>query len=218
MFSQMKVFCLNVGGNESLIYAAGKQCYSSSTANEILKQTIVYDDINIPKFISKLLTHGHYSPFEHCSITYGIEGISRACSHELVRHRIASYSQQSQRYVTSPSEKTYFYNNYVIPPEIEKNDKAKRIFNDVIEHIIESYENLLALGIKKEDARFILPNAAKTYIVATMNLRELLHFFDLRLASDAQWEIRNLAKEMLSIAYNNFPNVFKNHYEKYLKE
>ena len=148
---------------------------------------------------------GHMSPLEHVSFNFGIEGISRVCSHQLVRHRLASYSQQSQRYVGEHSEdlrgeKTF---DFIIPPAIVKAGK-KEWFEGKMRNIQQWYDELIeALGNSgeksNEDARFILPNAAETKIIVTMNARELLHFFSVRCCNRAQWEIRDLATEMLKI-------------------
>ncbi|MCL0086424.1 FAD-dependent thymidylate synthase, partial [Thermodesulfovibrionales bacterium] len=150
-------------------------------------------------------------PLEHASFTFAIEGISRACSHQLVRHRIASYSQQSQRYV---SEEAGF--DYVIPPVIKEDEDLKRRFEDLMAESQEAYNytvgRLREKGIKGEsanqDARFILPNAAETKIMVSMNARELLHFFRVRCCNRAQWEIREMAVEMLRLVKKTAPLIF----------
>jgi len=131
--------------------------------------------------------------------------VSRAMTHQLVRHRIASYTQQSQRYVT--------YNTlekYVTPASIADKAEAKELFEETLERISKTYNNLLKLGIPKEDARFILPNACKTNIIVTMNARELRHFFNLRCCVRAQWEIREAATEMLRQVKKVAPVLFEN--------
>jgi len=153
-------------------------------------------------FIKKLIGRGHLSVIEHAGATFYIDGISRACSHQLVRHRIASYSQESQRYVDIR------YAEFVVPKAIENDLKARILWKDFIGYATIIYEDLRKLGIRKEDARFVLPNATQTRIAVTMNFRELRHFFEVRCAKDAQWEIRELAKRMLVIVYENAPNVF----------
>ena len=135
--------------------------------------------------VKRVIGYGHESILEHASFTFGIEGISRACSHQLVRYRIASFSQQSQRYVTAENAK------FVLPPSI-----AERGIKVDSEIIIEAYKALIELGIPPEDARFVLPNATETKLVMTMNARELRHFFSQRLCEKAQWEIRELAAEI----------------------
>lgn len=154
------------------------------------------------KFLSGLLKNGHFSVFEHASATFLIKGISRACSHQLVRHRIASFSQQSQRYV----EEEDF--PYVIPPEIEKTPKALTIYQTTIHTIQQAYEQLVSLGIKREDARFLLPNATATSLSMTTNFREWLHIIDMRVSPHAQWEIRNLLTIIWKELYNIAPTVF----------
>jgi len=157
------------------------------------------------KIVRRVTGYGHASVIEHASFTFTIEGVSRVMTHQLVRHRIASYTQQSQRYVA--------YNtleNYITPPSIEKNNDAKKVFDDALRGISEAYDKLLKMQIPKEDARFILPNAAKTNIIVTMNARELRHFFNLRCCARAQWEIREVATEMLRQARKVAPVLFEN--------
>jgi thymidylate synthase (FAD) len=163
-------------------------------------------DPNTAKRIIKRVTgYGHVSVIEHASFTFSIEGVSRAMTHQLVRHRIASYTQQSQRYVTYDT-----LEKYVTPPSIADKVEAKKMFDETLERISETYKKLLKLGIPKEDARFILPNAAKTNIIVTMNTRELRHFFNLRCCVRAQWEIREVATEMLRQAKKVAPVLFEN--------
>lgn len=138
------------------------------------------------------LRSGHESVIEHATFTFAIEGISRACSHQLVRHRMASYSQQSQRYVKMDKLEC------VIPHSIEDHpDFHKDVWEEHLESILYLYEELIDAGIPPEDARYILPNACCTNLVMTMNARELRHFLKLRLCKRAQWEIRELAERML---------------------
>ncbi len=154
------------------------------------------------KFIEMLIKTGHLSVLEHASATFRIEGGSRSFTHQLVRHRIASFTQQSQRYV----EETGF--SYVTPPSIEKNREAKEIFNDFIEFSKKTYKKLRDLGIQKEDARFVLPNAVCSEIVISANLREWRHIIELRGHPSAQWEIRKMAIEVLKILKEKAPSVF----------
>ena len=127
------------------------------------------------------------------SVTFRVEGISRACSHQLVRHRLASYSQESQRYcrVNSLSDDWY-----VIPPEIAKRPERSNSFKTAMRVFAYNYAEELERGTKPEDARFLLPEACKTNIVVSMNCRELFHFMDVRATKQAQWEIRELANAM----------------------
>jgi len=165
------------------------------------------------------MSYGHESPIEHISFTFGVEGISRSLTHQLVRHRIASYSQQSQRYVKLQQFQ------YIIPHEIEKDKKAKNIFLIAMEQSQKSYnelvdvlktkyinEGLNALKAEKkaiEDARYVFPNACETKILLTMNARSLMNFFKQRCCNRAQWEIRELADEMLKQVKEVAPVLFK---------
>ena len=186
---------------EKVIASAGKLCYSSSDIESLM------DGLTTEKtesFIKKLTDLGHQSPLEHCSFTFGIEGVSRALTHQLVRHRIASYSQKSQRYVKEGQF------DYIIPPSITADEKVHRIYKKHMEDAQYIYNYLLEKGIPPEDARFVLPNACETKIIVTMNIRSLLHFFEERCCNRAQWEIRELAKQMLGICKGIAPNIFKN--------
>jgi len=172
---------------EDVVYTAAKTCYSELLPYQITPLSSEERDA----FIKKVLGFGHHSIMEHVAFTFGISGISRACSHQLVRHRIASYSQQSQRYVAFDSPQV------IIPQSIKNIPKALDKYTKIAETIFDAYHDFLELGIPAEDARFLLPNACPTNLVMTMNGRELLHFFNLRCCNRAQWEIRALAKEML---------------------
>jgi thymidylate synthase (FAD) len=174
---------------ELLCGAAASTSTRSGTPSEILEKM---DMETAKRLIKRVTGYGHGSVVEHASFTFSIEGVSRSMTHQLVRHRIASYTQQSQRYV--------IYNtleSYVTPPSIAENADAKKMFDQTLERISQTYQDLLKQKIPKEDARFILPNAAKTNIIVTMNARELRHFFNLRCCARAQWEMREVATEML---------------------
>jgi len=187
---------------ELLCGAAALTSSKSGSPSEIFEKM----DVETAKRIIKRVTgYGHASVIEHASFTFSIEGVSRAMTHQLVRHRIASFTQQSQRYVTYDT-----LEKYVIPQDISANVEAKKIFEETLEKISETYQKLLKLGIQKEDARFILPNAAKTNIIVTMNARELRHFFNLRCCMRSQWEIREVAAEMLKQAKKTAPALFEN--------
>ncbi len=144
---------------------------------------------------------------EHGSATFEISGISRACSHQLVRHRIASYSQESQRYVDMS------HPHFVLPYDVANDPEAMEIWNDFMEGVQSTYQALRKRGVKKEDSRFVLPNATATRIVVTMSFRELLHVFHLRISPQAQWEIRELCVRMLAIIRPVAPNVFADLWE-----
>jgi len=193
----------------ALIYVACRQCYSEKFAGDVFLDAAI-DIKKQEEFVKSIVASGHQSPLEHAKFTFAIEGVSRALTHQLVRHRVASYSQQSQRYV---KEKNF---DYIIPPAIQRNSAAKDEFEKLMVTIQQSYSRLLGFldqdNIIKEaanqDARFVLPQAAETKIVVTMNCRELLHFFQHRCCSRAQWEIRQLANKMLDICLEKLPAVF----------
>lgn len=195
----------------SLIYAAFRQCYHAGFVADMWPRLLsgAVDREVQADFVRKVLESGHDSPVEHASFTFAVAGISRACSHQIVRHRIASYSQQSQRYVDASSM------DYVLPPAIAKIPEAKERFEAFMAEVGNAYRDLKdileAHGRKdkaKEDARFVLPQAAETKIVITMNCRALLHFFHLRCCMRAQWEIRAMADAMLALCKAELPAIF----------
>ena len=186
---------------EKIAALAAKLCYSSADLCELHEKVSSSEQVD---FIEKLIGMGHFSVFEHVSFTFGVEGVSRALTHQLVRHRLASYSQKSQRYVKSGE--TF---PFIMPHTIEENDEALKIFEDCMNYIAKSYNKLSNLGIPAEDARYVLPNGCETKIIVTMNARELMHFFSLRSCVRAQWEIRELSDQMLSLCYNIAPAIFK---------
>lgn len=208
--AKLKVKLLDVPQHAlALIYAACRQCYSPEFAGDIFEKT--KDDIKKQEdFVGKIVSSGHESPLEHVKFTFAVEGVSRASTHQLVRHRIASYSQQSQRYV----KETNF--DYIIPPSIEKDEISKNEFIRIMNEIQKSYQFLIDRFKEKgktgekanEDARYVLPQAAETKIVITMNCRELLYFFKQRCCSRAQWEIRELAYKMLTLCKEELPSIF----------
>ena len=236
---------------DKVVAQAGKLCYSAVGIDEITQKLT---EEEIARYVNMLASIGHESPLEHVSFTFAIEGISRACTHQIVRHRIASYSQQSQRYVKLEQFE------YIIPPAIEKNPEAKRIFIETMERDQKAYDELVDLLLEDilidkhaadygscireilkenpdavpdrskvldlyaekffenyrkaekqaiEDARYVFPNACETKIVVTMNARSLLHFFNVRCCNRAQWEIREMATEMLKECKKIAPALFK---------
>ena len=236
---------------DKVVAQAGKLCYSAVGVDEITQKLT---EEEIARYVNMLASIGHESPLEHVSFTFAIEGISRACTHQIVRHRIASYSQQSQRYVKLEQFE------YIIPPAIEKNPEAKRIFIETMKRDQEAYDELVDLLLVDilaeehavdfgscirevleenldvapdrskvldlyaekffedyrkaekqaiEDARYVFPNACETKIVVTMNARSLLHFFNVRCCNRAQWEIREMATEMLKECKKIAPALFK---------
>lgn len=184
---------------EQVAVAAARLCYSSASITQLFERS--RDDH--AALLAKILDLGHFSVLEHASFTFGIEGISRACSHQLVRHRIASYSQQSQRYVAVQERFPA-----VVPPSIAERPQLAERFEQFLNDCHELYAELMAAGIPAEDARFVLPNAAETKLVMTMNARELRHFFALRCCRRAQWEIRAMATEMLRVCKPVAPLLF----------
>ena len=210
---------------EKVISMAAKLCYSPVGVDEI-EQNLT--DESVEKFLNMLINIGHESPLEHVTFTFAVEGISRSCSHQIVRHRIASFSQQSQRYVKLDQFE------YIVPPEIEKIEEAKALFVDAMNKDQESYDKLVNILFEKhynnliksgkndkeakrsaekkaiEDARYVFPNACETKMVFTMNIRSLYNFFNHRCCERAQWEIRELAIEMLRQVRLISPILFKN--------
>lgn len=182
------------------IYISARTCYSPLNHTQLCieaEQTSYEDKLDL---IKKVLKSGHHSVLEHVSFTYLISGISRSCSHQLVRNRIASYSQASQRYINF-SDKSF---DFVTPPEINKDSELLKEYIDFMNLCKEKYDKFVEAGIKAEDARFVLPNAACTNISMTMNLRELIHVCGLRLCSRAQWEIRQLFEKIKSITIMHY--------------
>lgn len=161
-------------------------------------------DKELKNILNQVMSFGHTSVIEHTSFTFAISDVSRSLTHQLVRHRIASYAQQSQRYVNLNEP------NYVTPPKIAKNRNMKKAYDETMKNIWNQYNKLLEMDIPAEDARYILPNSACTNIMVTMNARSLLNFFELRCCLHAQWEIRNLANKMLVEVKKVAPTIFKN--------
>ena len=195
---------------EKVVAAAAKLCYSNADSIETLMNGLT--DESVSKFIQHLSNMGHQSPIEHVSFTFGIEGVSRALLAQLTRHRIASYSVQSQRYVNMNGF------DFVIPPDVEGDEELNVLFSETMYEVLQSRlsKKYVEAGMKKsaadkaanEDARFVLPNAATTRMIVTMNARSLLHLFELRCCNRAQWEIRELADKMLELVYPVAPNLF----------
>lgn len=172
------------------VYTACRTCYSSKSPMDIYNE-IEDDKDKMLHLITKVISSGHYSTIEHIQVSYAISGISRACSHQLVRHRHMSFSQKSQRYV---EEKGQF--KYIVPKSIEKDKELLKKFNSYMETTSKFYREMVELGIKPEDARSILPNATSTSMVTSLNLRELIHLCNLRLCTRAQDEIREMTNQM----------------------
>ncbi|KLU67477.1 thymidylate synthase ThyX [Desulfosporosinus acididurans] len=183
---------------EKVVAAAARLCYSADPVPELLDRL---EDETVARFVRKLRDMGHLSPFEHVSFQFSIDGVSRVLSHQLVRHRIASYSQRSQRYVKENGFE------YVVPPSIQRSPEAMERFAKVMTNLQEEYRALQAM-VPAEDARFVLPNACTTSLMATFNARSLLNFFEHRTCMRAQWEIRTLAEKMLELVRGAAPNLF----------
>lgn len=194
---------------ENLVSMAARLCYSQSDL-EALEARVEQRDQTA--FIKKVTGMGHLSVIEHAAFTFGIEGVSRSFLAQITRHRIASFSVQSQRYVAQGGEQGF---DYVIPPAIEAlGEEAVREFESQMQAMsgwYEAWRARLGKGEKSnEDARFVLPNACATRMMVTMNARELLHFLNLRCCGRAQWEIREVAWQMLDLAYKAAPALFEN--------
>ena len=218
----MKITLLSYTRNaDDICAAAGRSCYSDKPADEILGTG------NPEKTLSSIIGMGHKSVIEHAVFTFSVSGVSRSLTHQLVRHRIASFSQQSQRYVKLENFE------YIIPPSIENDPAAKAIFIEAMEKDTDYYNKLVDILYEKhlqryleeglsekksrnkaekeaiEDSRYVFPNACETKIIFTMNARVLLNFFRLRTCNRAQWEIRELAIEMLRKVQAVYPTLFK---------
>ncbi len=184
---------------ERKVAMAARLCYSAVGATELEERL---SEQQVEKLVEKILSMGHYSTLEHASLTFAIEGVSRVLTHQLVRHRIASYSQQSQRYVKEHNFE------YIVPPSVAANPIALERFGNLMEQIRTAYGELTEMGVHQEDARYCLANATETKILVTMNARALFNFFELRCCARAQWEIRRLAELMLSEVRLVAPGLF----------
>ncbi len=221
---KMKVTLLaNTPCPEITVAMAAKLCYSAANIDTIHEGL---DEEKAAGFVDMLAQIGHESPIEHAYFTFGIEGVSRSLLAQITRHRIASFSVQSQRYV----KENQF--EYVLPPEIEGDERAKEIYIKSMENAQSDYDKLTAILFEKhkndmiqsgmeekaacraaekkaiEDARFVLPNACTTKMIVTMNARSLLNFFSHRCCNRAQWEIREVAIEMYRLCRGVAPNLF----------
>jgi len=183
--------------------AAAFTSWKKKTTRELFEELSRQEALD---FLKMVMGFGHMSVTEHASFTFSISGVSRALTHQLVRHRLASYTQQSQRYVRFNENEI----RYVTPPTIESDREAKEIFTEAMASSANAYQRLLKKGIPPEDARFVLPNAATTNIVVTMNARELMHFIRLRTCERTQWELREVATEMLRQVKKVAPVLFSN--------
>ncbi len=198
----------NSEGISKLLYTEKEKKFKDKTEGQTIKyegqdyKVIKRWENSAAKFIEMLINSGHLSVLEHSYATFRIKGGSRAFTHQIVRHRLSSFTQQSQRYV---DEKNF---EYIIPDSILKNSEAKKIFTDFMDTAKKTYHKLRDLKIKKEDARFVLPNATESEIVISANLREWRHIFELRGDPTAQWEIRKIIIEIYKILKEKTPSVF----------
>ena len=202
---------------EKIVAAAAKLCYAKSDIATLMDGLT---DEKVCLFLNKLSDLGHQSPTEHASFTFGIEGVSRSFLAQISRHRLASLSVQSQRYVDMTNA------GFVMPEEFADDEPASKTFEDAVGYALESYEELrkyltvryIQSGMDaksaekkaQEDARYVLPEACCTKMIITMNARELNHFFNMRCCNRAQWEIRECAEKMLKLVYPIAPHLFKN--------
>ena len=186
---------------ERAIATAARLCYAPVGAAELMESM---SDERVESVLSTIMGGGHFSTLEHASFTFAIDGVSRALTHQLVRHRLASFNQQSQRYVKFKDGSV----PYVMPPSISKDSEKAALFDEAMKATVDAYSKLVEAGVEAEDARYLLPNAAETKIVVTMNARELHHFFTVRCCNRAQWEIRDLAWKMLELVREQAPYVF----------
>ena len=185
---------------ERAIATTARLCYAPVGAAELME---TMPPERVQSVLSTIMSSGHFSTLEHASYTFAIDGVSRALTHQLVRHRIASFNQQSQRYVKFTGDISV-----VKPGSVSGNAEAEAVFDEAIAAAVDAYHKLLDAGVPAEDARYLLPNAAESKIVVTMNVRELLHFFSLRCCNRAQWEIREMSRRMLELARPTAPFIF----------
>ncbi len=199
----MKVVLSQIDTKEALnkLYTACRTCYNAGKPEDMYANVNETPDENKIKLLSAVIRSGHHSVLEHQTLTFFISGVSRALTHQLVRHRIASYSQQSQRYCEFKDGKF----DYVVPNKIQNNPEAFKIFDELMQKDAEVYEKLIQLGLPAEDARSVLPQACCSNIVVSMNIRSFMHFCNERLCTCAQLEIRQLAQEMAKSAGEALP-------------
>ncbi|MCD5416360.1 FAD-dependent thymidylate synthase [Candidatus Bipolaricaulota bacterium] len=181
--------CLDQTGPEELLERAGRLCYASAMGDTA-------------KFLRARVREGHLSLIEHATASFYIGGISRTCSHQLVRHRLCSFSQRSQRYVSEGGAE------FIVPLSIAQNEEASRVYQNFLASSREAYTTLRELGVPKEDSRFVLPNATETELIMSLNFREALHLFRVRISRGAQWEIREVCARMLDQLSPIAPSLF----------
>ncbi|MEM3383498.1 MAG: FAD-dependent thymidylate synthase [Nitrososphaerales archaeon] len=211
---ETKVFLISYTPNlERVCASAMRSCYSQHSSSELYLRKDLLSDADVKRMLEKALQLGHYDVMEHGSLTYSLENVSRVLTHQLVRHRIASFSQQSQRHVKIGKNEWY-----IKPPSIKNekfqikvnNTKIELNYDDFMTISEQMYKAYSEIGFHKEDARFVIPSACKTNITITANPREFRHIFSQRCDSAAQWEIRDVSWAMLSLAKLIAPTIFKN--------
>lgn len=185
---------------ERAVATAARLCYAPVGGKELMESLT---EERIRKVLTTIMGSGHFSTLEHASYTFSVEGVSRALTHQLVRHRLASFNQQSQRYVKFKEEP-----QVVRPATVDATPETAQAFDAAIDACWQAYDQLVQAGVPAEDARYVLPNACETKIVITMNIRELMHFFENRCCNRAQWEIRELAWKMLELVRPTAPFIF----------
>ena len=184
---------------ERAVAIAGRLCYAPVSAADLQEEM---DDEAVAKLVHILVRSGHHSALEHAAFTFAIDGVSRACTHQLVRHRLASYSQRSQRYVKENEPR------FIEPTEITNDTAANQIFLSAMGNAWAAYSALLKNGVRPELARYVLPGACETQIVITMNFRELRHFIKLRASKKALPEMQAVAGKIRDIMKKEAPQVF----------
>ena len=187
---------------EVMVALAMRRCYNSKPIEELEKELQLKPGYE-RELIAKALRDKTFDVIEHAVFMFEIEGVSRICTHQLVRHRLASYDQESQRFSAVEKE------DFIVPHSIQSNPEAIEVYQGVLKSSVEAFKKLKELEIPKEDARFVLPQSIGTKLVITANARSLMHFFFLRLTTQAQWEIRELAQMMLGECRKVAPTIFK---------
>lgn len=200
MKTDMKVTLLDCTRNpEKLIAMGARTCYSDKPLSVMVDEL---SDEYSKEMVKKIMDVKHDSVLEHVTLTFAVEGVSRVLSHQLVRHRLATYHQRSQRYVKEADT------DVVVPPSIQRNPEALAIYESVMGTINTAYKKLMSLEIPKEDARYVLPTAEETQLIMTMNARSFIHMLNLRCCKRAQWEIHMMADFMLVEARKVLPDIF----------
>ena len=197
---------LLVNSNNALnkIYTAARTCYSPDSPIDIYNKSLDMSVEDLLKTINHTINSGHFSVIEHEHLTFFISGISRACAQQLTRHRLNNYSMRSQRYCKLGEDEQF---DFITPHTIKDNEEAIKLYENFMEDAHSTYNKLVKLGIRAEDARYVLPNASETALVTTLNLRQLIHICNERLCSTAQWEIREMVTKMKDEVLQYLPSM-----------